>query len=118
MGPTQGRAVGLGHSDIRELSFLDHLLESPGALFNRNLGVDSSTLEEVQFLCSPEVFVDVVNATSQVFLTAHSLSYGSGGTEGRNLRRIWVQDSGFGTSFDGQECFVRVSWVLLKERSN
>ena len=118
MGPTQGRAVGLGHSDIRELSFLDQFLESPGAFFDRNLGVDSSTLEEVQFLCTPEVFVDVVDAPSQVFLTAHPISYDSGGTEGRNLRGVWVQYPGFGSPFDRQECFIRVPWVLLEERGD
>lgn len=77
MGLSQGRAASLRHSDIGELSFLDQFAERPNRVLDRNLGVYSSALEKIQFLGSPEVLVNVVNATPQVFLAANPLSYNS-----------------------------------------
>jgi len=77
MGLSQGSAAGLGHSNILELSFLDQFVERPGRFLDRNLGVDSSRLEQVQLLGSSEVLVNVVNTTPQVFLAANLLSCNS-----------------------------------------
>jgi len=82
MGLSQGLAATLGHSDITELSFLYQFVERPGRFLDRNLGVDPSTLEEVQLLGSPEVLANVVNAAPQIFLTANPLSYNSEETDG------------------------------------
>ena len=82
MSLAQGRAASLGHSDVTELSFFDQLLERPGRFLYRNLGVYSSTLEQVQFLGSPEVLINVVNATPQVFRAANPLSHSSGEAKG------------------------------------
>lgn len=68
MSLSQGFALGLGGSDVIELSFLYQFLEGLGRFLDRNLGVDSSALEQVQLLGSPEVLVDVVNAAPQAFL--------------------------------------------------
>ena len=82
MGLSQGRAAGLGHSDVIKLSLLDQFSERPGRFLDRNLGVDSSAFENIQFLGSPEVLVNVVNAAPQVFLAANLLSYNSEEAEG------------------------------------
>lgn len=82
MSLSQGRIASLGHSEITELSFLDQFLERSGRFLNRNLGVDSSALEQIQFLGSPEMLVDVVDTVPQTLLTAKILSYNSEGTKG------------------------------------
>lgn len=82
MSLPQSRIASLGHSEVTELSFLDQFLERSGRFLNRNLGVNSSALEQIQFLGSPEVLVDVVDTASQTFLTAKILSYNSEGTKG------------------------------------
>ena len=82
MGLSQGLAAGLGHSDITELPFLDQFVERLGRFLNRNLGVDSSTLKQVQPLGPPEVLIDVVNTAPQAFLTADLLSDDSEETKG------------------------------------
>ena len=75
MSLSQGRTAGFGHPDITEFSFLNQFAEGPSRLLNRNLGVDSSALKEIQFLGSPEVLIDVVDAAPEVVLPANLLSY-------------------------------------------
>ena len=74
MGLSERFAVGLGRSNIAELSFIDQLFEGLGRLLNRNIGVNSSGLEQVQLLGSPEVLVNIVNTTPQALLAVNSLS--------------------------------------------
>lgn len=52
-------------------------MERLSRFLDRNPGVYSSGLEKIQFLGSPEVLVNVVNAAPQVFLAANLLSYNS-----------------------------------------
>ena len=75
MGLSQGFAFGLRRSDVAELSFLDQFAEGLCRFLDRNIGIYSSTLEQVQLLGSPEVFVDVVDTASQALLTAKLLGY-------------------------------------------
>ena len=75
MGLSQSFAFGLRRSDITELSFLDQFAEGLGRFLDRNVGIYSSTLEQVQLLSSPEMLVDVVDTASQALLTAKPLSY-------------------------------------------
>ena len=81
VGPSQGFAAGLGRSDITEFSLLDQFLERPGRFLDRYFGVDSSTLEQVQLLASPEVLVDVIDTAPQAFLTVNLLSHHQGESE-------------------------------------
>jgi len=117
MGLSQGRAARLGHSNVSELSFIDQFLERPDGFLDRNLGVDSSALEQIQFLGSPEVLVNVVNATPHVFLAANLLSHNLEEAKGRNSRRIWLHCCEIQTAFDGQEGLVGTFGILLVERS-
>lgn len=77
MGPLQGLTVGLRHSDIPELSFLNQFLERPCRFLDWDVRIDSSAFKQVQFLCPSEVLVDVVNAASQIPFTCCILSRGS-----------------------------------------
>ena len=74
MGLSQSRTVRLGHSNVIELPFFRQFLKRLGRPLDWNCGVHSSTLEQVQFLCTPEVLDNVVHAASQTFLTIHQLS--------------------------------------------
>ena len=93
VGLSQGCAASLGHPYMTEFSFLNKFSERPYRVLNRNAGVNSSTLEEVQILCPSEVFVDIVNATPHACLAAVT------------------------PPFNGQEGFLRVFRVLLVECS-
>jgi len=83
MGLSQGFAFSLGRSDITELSFLDQFAEGLCRFLDRNLGVHSSTLEQVKLLGSPEVLVDVVDTAPQALLTEKLLSYNRRGLRGK-----------------------------------
>ena len=74
---------------MTELSFLDKFLERCYSFLDGNTGVNPSTLEQVQFLCPSEVFVDVVNAVPHTLFAATT------------------------SPFNGQKGFLRVPRVLL-----
>ena len=77
IGPSQGFAADLRHSDVTELSFLDQFVKGLGRFLDRNLGIDSTILEQVQLLGTPEMFVDVVNTAPQALITANSINHNS-----------------------------------------
>lgn len=93
MGPPQGRTASLRHPDITELSFLDKFPERPYRFLDWNTGINSSTLEQVQFLCPSEILVDIVNAAPQTFFET------------------------IGSPFNRQESLLHVFRVLLVECS-
>lgn len=70
MGLSQGCTASLGQPDMIELSFLDKFPECPYRFLDWDTGIDSSALEQIQFLCPSEVFVDIVNAAPQTFFVA------------------------------------------------
>ena len=117
MGLSQGFALGLRRSDVTELSLLDQFAEGLGRFLDWNFGVHSSALEQVQLLSSPEVFVDVVDAASQAFLAANSLSRSPEEAEGYNLRRIRARAFQANAPLDGQEGLIRAFGILLVECS-
>jgi hypothetical protein len=91
MGFFYGRTAGFRHADVTKLSFLDQFPERPGRFLDRNTGVDSSALEQIQLLCASEEFVDVVDGAPHTpFAT-------------------------IATRFDGQESPLRVFRVFLVE---
>lgn len=93
VGLSQGGAAGLGHPNMIKLSFLNKFPERLYRFLNWDTRVDPSTLEKIQFLRPSEVVVDTVNTAPQILFAAAS------------------------PSFNGQEGFICVFWVLLVERS-
>jgi hypothetical protein len=93
VGLSQGRTAGLGHPNMTELSFLNKFRECPNRFLDWNTGINSSTLEQVQFFCPFEVFVDTVNAVPHTPFAAAA------------------------SPFNGQESFICVFRVLLVECS-
>ena len=86
----------LGHSDVIEFTFFNHLGESADAFLDSCVLGHTSTFEKIELFGSPEAFVDLVYAALQVF-----------GTEGDTSVTIEVMDMKPRTSHLVPFCPVR-----------